>query len=74
MICAFVHTRKSMLGAITYDIPDKRDYFSLSFDRSVILNLFDLRMLGILNLSYHFYFLNMDISLNIKVIDMKFIA
>ena len=36
MICAFYHTRKSMLGTITYDVPNKRECFSLTFDRSVI--------------------------------------
>ena len=47
MISAFDHTRKSRLGTIAYDIPNKREYFSLSFDSIVILKLFDLGMLGI---------------------------
>ena len=74
MISAFDHTRKSLLGTITYDIPNKREYSSLSFDSIVILKLFDLGMLGISNLFFHFYLLNIDISLNIKVIDMNFLT
>ena len=44
VMCAFDHTRKSLLVIITYDIPNKREYFYPSFDRNVILNLFDLRL------------------------------
>ena len=47
VICAFDHTRKRLLMTRTYDIPNKREYFSHSLDRNVILNLFDLRMLVI---------------------------
>ena len=47
MISAFDHTRKSLLGTLTYDITNKREYFSLSFANIVILKLFDLGMLGI---------------------------
>ena len=38
VICAFDHSRKSLLVTITYDIPNKREYFSLSYDRSAVLN------------------------------------
>ena len=41
MIYKFDHNSETMLFIITYDIPNKREYFSLSFDRRVIAIKFD---------------------------------
>ena len=54
-----------MLVIITCDIPNKRGYFSSSFDRSLIEIKSDLRFLKFKNDFFHFYFLNMDISFDI---------
>ena len=47
-------------------------YFFISFDINNIHIILDSRKVWILNLFYHFYFLNMDISLNIEVSIIKF--
>ena len=46
VIRAFDNTSESALAMITWDIPNKRRYFSLSFDISFILNQFNVRILG----------------------------
>ena len=43
MIYTFDHNSKTVLVIITCDIPNKRGYFSLSFDRNVIAIKFDQR-------------------------------
>ena len=45
VIYTFDQNSGAVLGIITYDIPNKRLYFSLSFDISVIVINFDLRIL-----------------------------
>ena len=42
MIYTFDHDYRTALVIITCDIPSKREYFSLSFDRSVIVVKLDL--------------------------------
>ena len=49
-----------------------RFYFSLSDDISLILINWKLKNLLIKSRFFHFYFLNSDISVNIKVINIKF--
>ena len=41
VISNFDHNSKTMLVIITCDIPNKREYFFLSFDRRVIAIKFD---------------------------------
>ena len=50
---------------IACDIANKRGYFSLSFNRSVIVIQFYLRFFKFKTDYFHFYFLNIDISFNI---------
>ena len=64
MIYTFYHNSETMIVMIACDIPNKRGYFSLSFDRSVIVITFDW-FLKFKTDYFHFYFLNIDISLNI---------
>ena len=64
MIYTFDHNSEAMLVVITCDIPNKREYFSLSFDISVSMVKFDLMYIKFRFDFYHFYFLNMDISFN----------
>ena len=64
MIYTFDHNSETALVMITCDIPNKREYFSLSFDISVIVIKFDLIFIKFKFDFFHFYFLNMDISFN----------
>ena len=50
----------------------KGHIFFLTFDIQVFLKGRKLRKLRIYNDFFHFYFLNMDISLTIYVIDLRF--
>ena len=61
MIYTFDHNSETVLVIITCDIPNKREYFSLSVDRSVIVIKFELRIFEFKTDFFHFYFLNMDI-------------
>ena len=45
MIYTFYHNSETLIVMIACDIPNKRGYFSLSFDRSVIVMKFDLRFI-----------------------------
>ena len=65
MIYTFYHNSETLIVMIACDIPNKRGYFSLSFDRSVIVMKFDLRFFKFKTDYFHFYFLNIDISFNI---------
>ena len=71
MIYTFDHNSETVLVIITYNIPNKRGYFSVSFDSSFIVIKFDLIFKKIKTDFFHFYFLNMDISFNIQVTEMK---
>ena len=66
-----IYTFETALVMITCDIPNKREYFSLSFDISVIVIKFDLIFVKFKFDFFHFYFLNMDISFNMQVTEMK---
>ena len=57
---------------MVYHIYYERSYFSLSFDIQVILKGRKLRKLRIYNDFFHFYFFNMDISVTIYAIDLRF--
>ena len=61
-----------MVVVMVHYIYYERSYFSLSFDIQVILKGRKLRKLKIYNDFFHFYFLNMDISLTIYFIDLRF--
>ena len=74
MIYTLDHNSETALVMITCYIPNKRVYFSLSFDRSVIVIRFGLRFKKIKINFFHFYFLNMDISFNIEVTDIQFLT
>ena len=65
MIYTFDHNFETVLVIITCDIPNKRIYFSLSFDISVIEIKLNLRFKKFKTNFFHFYFLNMDISFDI---------
>ena len=41
MINTFDQNFETVLVIIAYDIPNKREYFSLSFDRSVVVIIFN---------------------------------
>ena len=45
VIYTFYHNNETVLVMITCDIPNKREYFSPSFDRSVVVIQFHLRFL-----------------------------
>ena len=72
MIFTFDHNSETVSVIITYNIPNKREYFSLSFDSSFIVIKFDLIFFKFKTDFFHFYFLNIDISFNIQVTEMKF--
>ena len=72
MIYTFHHNSETLIVIIACDIPNKRGYFSLSIDRSVIVIKCDLRFFKFKTNFFHFYFLNMDFSFNIKVRELKF--
>ena len=74
MICTFDHNSETVLVKITCDIPNKREYFSLSFDSSVIVIKFELIILKFKTDFFHFYFLNMNISFDIQVTEMNFLT
>ena len=74
VICTFDHNSETVLVKITCDIPNKRRYFSLSSDRNVIVIKFELIIFKFKTDFFHFYFLNMDISVNIQVTEMKFLT
>ena len=65
MINTFDHNSETVIVIITYYIPNKREYFSLSFYRSVVVIIFNVIFLKFKTDFFHFYFLNMDISFNI---------
>ena len=71
VIYTFYHNSETTLAMITCDIPNKRGYFSSSFDRSVIEFKFDVRFKTVL---FHFYFFNMNISLAVYGTEMKFLT
>ena len=71
MIYTFDHTSETLLVIITYDIPNERGYLSSSIDRCVIEIQLYLRFLKSKTDFLHFYFLNMDISFDIQVTEMK---
>ena len=54
---------ETMLVIITCE--NKKEYFSLSFDRRVIAIKFDELFFNLKAIFFTFYFLNMDISFNI---------
>ena len=72
MIRATLLYSAAIISTVSYYTSNYRSYFSLSNEinyvriTSVFMNLL------ILNLFFHFYFLNMDISLNIYTLVMKF--
>ena len=61
-----------MVVVIVYCICYGGSHFSLSFDVHAIVKGRKLRTLYIYNVFYSLLFLNMDISLTINVIDLKF--
>ena len=71
MICATLLYSAAILSTVSYYASNHRSYFSLSNDinyvgiTSVFMNVL------ILNLFFHFYFLNMDISLKIYTLVIK---
>ena len=65
MINTFDQNSETVLVIIAYDIPNKREYFTLSFDRSVVVIIFNVIFFKFKTDFFHFYFLNMDISFNI---------
>ena len=62
VIYIFDHNFEIVLVIITCDIPNKRRYFSISFDISVIEIKYNLRFKTFKTDFFHFYFVNMDIS------------
>ena len=58
MIYTFHHKSETLVVMIACDIPNKRGYFFLSIDRSVIVIAFDLRFFRFKTDFFHFYFLN----------------
>ena len=71
MIYTQDHTSETALVIITCNIPNKRGYFSASFDICVIVINFNLGFQKCKTDFSHFYFLNMDISFDIHVTVMK---
>ena len=59
---------------MSYDIPNDSIYFCLSNHVNYVVIYLIFRELLILNIFFYFYFLNMDISLNIHFSDMKFFS
>ena len=72
MIYTLDHNSETALVMIKCYISNKRAYFSLSFDSSVIVIRFGLRFKKIKINFFHFYFFNIDISFNIEVTDLQF--
>ena len=56
MIYTFDQNSDTLLVIITCDIPNKREYFSLFFDRSVIEIKFDIRFSKFKTDCFHFCF------------------
>ena len=56
MINTFDHNSETVLVIITYGIPNKREYFSLSFDRSVVVIIFNVIFLKFKTDFFHFIF------------------
>ena len=72
MIRATLLCSAAILSTISYHISNYRSYFSLSNDiKYVVITSIFMKLL-ILNLFFHFYVLNMDISLNIYTLVTKF--
>ena len=72
MIRATLLCSAAILSTISYYTSNYRSYFSLSNDINYVVVTSILIKLLILNLFSHFYFLNMDISLNIQTLAIKF--
>ena len=62
VIYSFDHNSETALVIKTCDIPNKRKYFSLSFDISVTVIQCDLIFVKFKFDFFHFYFMNKDIS------------
>ena len=58
VIYTFDHNSEAVLVMITCDIPDKREHFYLSSDRSVTVIKFDLTFFKFKTYFLHFYFFN----------------
>ena len=71
VIYTFYHNSETASVMITCAIPNKRGYFSSSFDICVIVIEFYLGFKQIKTDFLHFYFFNMDISFDIQVTEMK---
>ena len=59
------HNSQTVLVIMTYNIPNERRYFSESYDISLLVIEFDLRIFLFIFDFFHFYFLNMVISFDI---------
>ena len=69
VICATLHCSLALIHTISYHIPKDSLYFSLSNHTNDVMIF---RKLWILNHFFAFYFLNMDISLDSCVPELKF--
>ena len=71
-ICASLHCSLTLFCTLPYDIPNDSLYFCLPDHINYVMIYLIFRELLIFNHFFDFYFLNMDISLNISFSEMKF--